>query len=148
LGLGALPSLVALFASLPTDATDAVPDATLSRREDLMQGFREAFGCPELQRRLLGTAGSWFLFDVAAYGDWKEIFVGLVFQVFLGNEMRFLPMLSRQELWDLFLLRLALEILIAWGCFTFCGTYVLAMVGRSFCDSLFVRVSVLSRATH
>lgn len=96
LGLGALPSLVALFASLP-DATDAVPDATLSRREDLMQGFREAFGCPQLQRRLLGTAGSWFLFDVAAYGDWKESFVGWVFQVFLGNDMRFLLMLSHQS---------------------------------------------------
>ena len=24
-------------------------------------------------------------------------------------------------------------ILIAWGCFTFCGTYILVMVGRSFC---------------
>ncbi len=78
LGLGALPSLVALFASLPTDATDAT-----SRREgsDLMQGFREAFGCPQLQRRLLGTAGSWFLFDVAAYGDFGEMWVS--FKTFL-----------------------------------------------------------------
>ena len=128
LGLGALPSLVALFASLPTDATDAT-DATLSRREDLMQGFREAFGCPQLQRRLLGTAGSWFLFDVAAYGDWKEK-CGVSFKSFFGNDMRFLLMLSQKELGDLFLLRLALEILIAWGCFTFCGTYVFGY-GRS-----------------
>ena len=74
-----------------------------------MQGFREAFGCPELQRRLLGTAGSWFLFDVAAYGDWKNRNVGLVSSLSGGNDMRFLLMLSQQELWDLFLLRLALE---------------------------------------
>ena len=35
----------------------------------LMEGFRQALSSPRLQRRLLGTAGSWFLFDVAAYGN-------------------------------------------------------------------------------
>eukprot|EP00434_Breviolum_minutum_P005978 symbB.v1.2.005269.t2/scaffold286.1/size306100/8 len=89
LGLGALPSLVALFASLPTDATDAT-DATLSRREDLMQGFREAFGCPELQRRLLGTAGSWFLFDVAAYGT--VVFTPHILSIF-GDEQSLVTMI-------------------------------------------------------
>lgn len=63
LGLGALPSVVALLASL-----QGPEDSVRGSGDSLIEGFRQALSCRQLQRRLIGTAGSWFLFDVAAYG--------------------------------------------------------------------------------
>ena len=63
LGLGALPSVVALLASL-----QGPEDTFRGNGESIVEGFRQALSCRQLQRRLIGTAGSWFLFDVAAYG--------------------------------------------------------------------------------
>ncbi|CAJ1362664.1 unnamed protein product [Effrenium voratum] len=58
LGLGALPALLALVAALPQQEKPLTPKASLP----------EALSCPDVQRCLLGTAGSWFLFDTACYG--------------------------------------------------------------------------------
>eukprot|EP00435_Cladocopium_sp_Y103_P017165 s2331_g4.t1 len=78
LGLGAVPSVVALLASLQG------PEGSVRGSGDsLIEGFRQALSCRQLQRRLIGTAGSWFLFDVAAYGT--VVFTPHILSVF-GKE--------------------------------------------------------------
>lgn len=85
LGLGALPSVVALLASL-----QGPEDSVRGSGDSLIEGFRQALSCRQLQRRLIGTAGTWFLFDVAAYGT--VVFTPHILSVF-GREQSLLQLI-------------------------------------------------------
>eukprot|EP00931_Biecheleriopsis_adriatica_P060179 TRINITY_DN36129_c0_g1_i1.p1 TRINITY_DN36129_c0_g1~~TRINITY_DN36129_c0_g1_i1.p1 ORF type:complete len:446 (-),score=89.28 TRINITY_DN36129_c0_g1_i1:16-1353(-) len=79
LGLGAVPALIALAATW-----GSLQRPRSEQRQELSSGLQKALARPELQRKLLGTAGTWFLFDVAAYGT--VIFTPRILQHVFGAE--------------------------------------------------------------
>ncbi|CAK9062505.1 unnamed protein product [Durusdinium trenchii] len=81
LGLGAVPSFLALGTSISDPVAQPVRPAS---QLGLWEGLPQALSCPRLQRRLLGTAGSWFLFDVAAYGT--TIFTPQILSYVFGKD--------------------------------------------------------------
>mmetsp|Transcript_34047 Transcript_34047/g.60594 ORF Transcript_34047/g.60594 Transcript_34047/m.60594 type:complete len:484 (+) Transcript_34047:92-1543(+) len=71
LGLGALPAMVVLLASMAEgEASASQRGATPQqlRRQPKEQNLAEKLRNPEHMRALVGTAGGWFLFDIAFYG--------------------------------------------------------------------------------
>mmetsp|Transcript_48643 Transcript_48643/g.135944 ORF Transcript_48643/g.135944 Transcript_48643/m.135944 type:complete len:490 (+) Transcript_48643:86-1555(+) len=75
--LGAIPAFVVLIASIQESKSDGVVDTPTSQRLGRAEALRDS----RHWRTLVGTAGTWFLFDVAFYGTviFVPVILGRVF---------------------------------------------------------------------
>jgi len=120
LGAGALPAFVVLYAVLRESTSDDDRSSQLENRNDQSSKLREALRKPHHWRTLIGTAGTWFLFDVAYYGTvifaptilahvfgaqqsleqmaWRALFIGLVSTLGTAAGICALPIIGAKAL--------------------------------------------------